>query len=544
MGFPGNNSWQYYDADSYWQAREAAGIPQPASTTQAPHVPPAAGADDLAGQFADLRLGRPERHRASDAGATLAPRGAAPGIGGSMRLPPSAAAALVGRDSFHSARMPYVPESPPDSPEPYAAPQPTRHSSAYASYTTRHEAAPRRKGGFMSGFTKSLKKAFGFGSSRRKDSYSRNAGASSSHHSTDASLRPPPVSRVSSGRTSGTLHRMDSAPQSPERVQVRLSDADRETNLDPAEFRSQSIPTSPGTRSDCELLAHSFGREHGAELAYAPWAGPMGMPPAPHWQPLAPSPWESAFAHWDAADAAQMAHHDAGMSSHAMGAGPFQAGPSSSTLPPQQLWAPPAFGLQPVGPAMSSMNLGRGIEAMELMHQDLFTSPSIASVAGRRAVVPPVMSTRDVDMDECLVVNTAAGEYDSIGTLGVATCFAMRARSERRRSNDPRPPAPLGRRSSRRQDPPARRPATAARRDARGGRPGRFDPRRWRHVIAGSGLRHSRRRMGTPRPAQRIQHPWRQAARQFDRRSGRRVLRGRADDEEQGLFQPESVVRT
>lgn len=428
MGFPGNNSWQYYDADSYWQAREAAGIPQPASTTQAPHVPPAAGADDLAGQFADLRLGRPERHRASDAGATLAPRGAAPGIGGSMRLPPSAAAALVGRDSFHSARMPYVPESPPDSPEPYAAPQPTRHSSAYASYTTRHEAAPRRKGGFMSGFTKSLKKAFGFGSSRRKDSYSRNAGASSSHHSTDASLRPPPVSRVSSGRTSGTLHRMDSAPQSPERVQVRLSDADRETNLDPAEFRSQSIPTSPGTRSDCELLAHSFGREHGAELAYAPWAGPMGMPPAPHWQPLAPSPWESAFAHWDAADAAQMAHHDAGMSSHAMGAGPFQAGPSSSTLPPQQLWAPPAFGLQPVGPAMSSMNLGRGIEAMELMHQDLFTSPSIASVAGRRAVVPPVMSTRDVDMDECLVVNTAAGEYDSIGTLGVATCFAMCAR--------------------------------------------------------------------------------------------------------------------
>lgn len=211
----------------------------------------------------------PPRHRASDAGATLAPRGAAPGIGGSMRLPPSAAAALVGRDSFHSARMPYVPESPPDSPEPYAAPQPTRHSSAYASYTTRHEAAPRRKGGFMSGFTKSLKKAFGFGSSRRKDSYSRNAGASSSHHSTDASLRPPPVSRVSSGRTSGTLHRMDSAPQSPERVQVRLSDADRETNLDPAEFRSLSIPTSPGTRSDCELLAHSFGREHGAELAYA-----------------------------------------------------------------------------------------------------------------------------------------------------------------------------------------------------------------------------------------------------------------------------------
>ena len=125
----------------------------PAATTQAGSAPPATGADDLAGQLAGLQP-RLERLRTSDAEATLAPRGERPGIGGSMRLPASAAAALVGRDHhFQSARhdLPYVPESPPGSPEPYAA--------------------PRRDGGFMSGLKKGLK-ALGFGGSGRSDSTS------------------------------------------------------------------------------------------------------------------------------------------------------------------------------------------------------------------------------------------------------------------------------------------------------------------------------------------------------------------------------------
>ena len=105
-----------------------------------------------------------------------------------MRMQP--AAALVGRDNhFHSARMSYGPEPTRDSPEPYA-PQPARHSSAHASFTTHADAAPRRKSGIISGFGKGLKKAFGLGSSGKDFAGS----ASSASFRSDSRLRLDPHS--------------------------------------------------------------------------------------------------------------------------------------------------------------------------------------------------------------------------------------------------------------------------------------------------------------------------------------------------------------
>jgi hypothetical protein len=37
-----------------------------------------------------------------------------------------------------------------------------------------------------------------------------------------------------------------------------------------------------------------------------------------------------------------------------------------------------------------------------------------------------------VELRECIVVNTARGGHDSIGTMGIATCFAMCARGRNR----------------------------------------------------------------------------------------------------------------
>jgi hypothetical protein len=152
------------------------------------------------------------------------------------------------------------------------------------------------------------------------------------------------------------------------------------------------------------------------------------MPTFGNWPALPPSPWESTFSHWDAEEAARMATDVASTSLWGMGTGTSQAGPSSGAPVYQHAGIAPPFGLPPTASAMSGTELGHGIEAMELMHRDLFSSPGIASVDGPRSIWPPVMSTMDVDMDECKVVNMAAGEYDSIGTLGVATCFAMCAR--------------------------------------------------------------------------------------------------------------------
>lgn len=393
MEFPRNNSWEYFDVDSYQRAREAAGASRvPAGP--APWGPPATEADDLLGHLANLQLDNAQRRRACDGAASLAPRTGCD-IGGSMRLPASSAA-LVGRERhIYSARhdLPHVPEP--------AHSRPALHE-------TRMD-APRRKGGLMSGLKKGLK-ALGFGGSSRKSSSSSGAGSHSASTAIGSSVRPPRESR----RTPDNIRRMESAPPSRSGVQSQLPSMGQEVSLDPSGFRPGPIPTSPGTRRDCESLAHSLGSEYEADLPPFAWTGPTGMPAPAHWHPLPPSPWESAFAHWDAADSALMGSGDASMASHAAHARASLAGPSSSAPAPRQ-----------AGYVMRGMGAGLGIEAMENMHRDLFTSPSIAGVEGPHAIWPPVMSTMDVDMDECLVVNATAGEYDSIGTLGVATCFAM-----------------------------------------------------------------------------------------------------------------------
>ena len=443
MDFPRYNSWHFNDVESYNEARRAAGRPMPAPTGSSR---PSADADALAGQLEGLRVSRPDRGRAGEG--SRGPRVRRSDIGGSTRLAASSAASLVDRDlRFQSARheLSHLAESPAASPEQYAQPRAARHG-AYTSHTAHPDPAPRRKGGFMSSLKKGIK-ALGFGASRHKDSASRNARPSFAQHNIDASLRP---SRVSSGRTSENLRRMDSAPQSPDRVSIPAPVADDDGHLEPTASGSYPIPTSPGSRREYEVLSHSFGSEYGAEHAPDPWVGPMGMPPAAPWHPLPPMGWQHDLDNWNVADAAHIPHDGAGVPPHTMdtgpshaglpagmplpphmmGAGPSHAGPSAGMPLPQQMmmWNPPGYGMPPAGAAIGGLAQGYGIQAMEQVHRDLFTSPGIAAVDGREAVCPPVISTMDVDMDECRVINTAHGEYDSIGTPGVATCIAMCAR--------------------------------------------------------------------------------------------------------------------
>src|SRR3954463_4384973 len=56
MKISGNNPRGYYDVESYQRSRETEGLER-VPTMQAPSVPPAAGADDLVGQLANLELG-------------------------------------------------------------------------------------------------------------------------------------------------------------------------------------------------------------------------------------------------------------------------------------------------------------------------------------------------------------------------------------------------------------------------------------------------------------------------------------------------------
>jgi hypothetical protein len=151
------------------------------------------------GQLAKLQLGRAERRRASDAGATLAPRNALPGLGNPMRLPASAAASLVGREhQVHSARHdPLYMQSSLGRPLPYAPREAARHSSAFAAHTAQSDTAPLHKGGFMSGLkrgVKGLTHAFGCGG-RRSDSFSGDR-SSSARYGTDAAVRRDFISRM------------------------------------------------------------------------------------------------------------------------------------------------------------------------------------------------------------------------------------------------------------------------------------------------------------------------------------------------------------
>ena len=408
MEFPRYNSWHFNDVESYNEARRAAGRPMPAPTGSSR---PSADADALAGQLEGLRVSRPDRGRAGEG--SLGPRVRRSDIGGSTRLAASSAASLVDRDlRFQSARheLSHLAESPAASPEQYAQPRAARHGGAYMSHTAHPDPAPRRKGGLMSSLKKGIK-ALGFGGSRHKDSASRNARPSFAQHNIDASLRP---SRVSSGRTSENLRRMDSAPQSPDRVSIPAPVADDDGHLEPTASGSYPIPTSPGSRREYEVLSHSFGSEYGAEHAPDPWVGPMGMPPAAPWHPLPPMGWQHDLDNWDAADAAQAAQGNAGVSLHAADESSRLAGPSSSA---------------PLHSQPSAAGIGGGhraaYEAMEREHWDLFTSQSVAQVPGPHAIWPPVASTLDVDMDECLVINPTQGGHDSIGTIGIASCFAM-----------------------------------------------------------------------------------------------------------------------
>ena len=137
----GNTSW-YNNPDAYRRMREEAGLPS-VDEVATPAGPTASACDEVANQLA--HLGLHDRRRASDAGAALASRNALPGLGRSTRLPSSAAAALVGRESYsQSARISYVPEPPPDSLE-YVA-QPARHSSAYASHPPPRRCRPAPQG--------------------------------------------------------------------------------------------------------------------------------------------------------------------------------------------------------------------------------------------------------------------------------------------------------------------------------------------------------------------------------------------------------------
>ncbi|MGF6483096.1 Ulp1 family isopeptidase [Paraburkholderia sp. JPY419] len=169
MEFPGRDSWEFFDVDSYRRACDAS-TAQPAHAPQSPSSPPAASPDHVLNQLADLQLGRAGRRRVSNAGGTPAPRNALAGRVGSMRRLPGP---LIAREQYLQSARYDVPASLPENSAPYAA----RHSTSGTMYVAHDEAAPRRKGGLMSG----LRKAFGLGG-RRKDASDI---ASSGRHSID-----------------------------------------------------------------------------------------------------------------------------------------------------------------------------------------------------------------------------------------------------------------------------------------------------------------------------------------------------------------------
>jgi len=244
---------------------------------------------------------------------------------------------------------------------------------------------------------------------------------------------------ASSGSASNATFRIDRAQNSsasPERVYVPPPGSEHEGEVN---VGWQPMPTSPGTWNDWAILAQSWAAHQDSDsfAGHDNWNRSMEGHDSSAWQPLSPAPIQGALHAWEEAEAAQAAQAaqaasswgHAGTSSQAPAWEASAAGPSSSAPALPEVWANYGFNLPPQGHGMG-MDVHREMELMEQTHADLFASPSIASVNRRRAVVPPVASTRDVDLKECIVVNTARGDNDSIGTMGVATCFALCARGQ------------------------------------------------------------------------------------------------------------------
>ncbi|WP_423600855.1 Ulp1 family isopeptidase [Roseateles sp. MS654] len=266
MEFPGHMNWSH-SLEAYRKLCEEAGVPSE-DELATPASPTASACDEVANQLA--HLGLPGRRRASHAGAGMAPRGAAPEIGGSMRMPGTEA--RVGRDNhFQSARMSYGPEPTRDSPEPYV-PQPARHSSAQASYTDEADAAPRRESGIFSGLGKGLKKALGFSSSGKDFAGS----ASSASFRSDSRLRLDPHSP-------GRELPRSVVEEAPVDAEVTRHDSP------PSEMPAPQAPRAPRRRRRDDEEA-AIRRVAGASVRAEPTALPrlpLKSIKTPHWQDLA-----------------------------------------------------------------------------------------------------------------------------------------------------------------------------------------------------------------------------------------------------------------
>jgi len=87
----------------------------------------------------------------------------------------------------------------------------------------------------------------------------------------------------------------------------------------------------------------------------------------------------------------------------------------------------------------SSTQFTRGelapFRALETKYANLFSSNSIIELEDADSInlngVPfSAQKTRDVDLDECLAINLSRDGFDSIGTLGLASCIGIAVRGK------------------------------------------------------------------------------------------------------------------
>lgn len=76
----------------------------------------------------------------------------------------------------------------------------------------------------------------------------------------------------------------------------------------------------------------------------------------------------------------------------------------------------------------------RPFRRLETLHRDLFSSPAISEIHDESSVSINPSKIKDVDLDECQVINASRGRQKAIGTVGVSSCIAICARGENRRN--------------------------------------------------------------------------------------------------------------